>query len=86
LPANSLFGTQDSAANFFYTWSELSLAPVDWFRFGLVVQRAKAYQTDLDLQRGFLVGFTCQQWDFTTCVFDPDQDEPTVVLMLAFKF
>jgi hypothetical protein len=59
---------------------------VDWFRFGLVVQRTKAYQTDLDLQRGFLVGFTYKQWDFTAYLFNPDQDEPTVVVTLAFNF
>src|SRR5580765_249891 len=38
-----LFDTRDSAASFFYTWSELSLAPVDWCRFGVVVQRTKLY-------------------------------------------
>jgi hypothetical protein len=81
-----VFDTQDSSGNFFYTWSELSLAPVDWFRFGLVVQRTKAYQTDLDIQRGFLVGFTYKQLDFTTYLFNPDQDNPTVVLTLAFNF
>ncbi len=81
-----VFDTQDSSGNFFYTWSELSLAPVDWFRFGLVVQRTKAYQTDLDIQRGFLMGVTYKQWDFTTYLFNPDQDEPSVVLTLVFNF
>jgi hypothetical protein len=81
-----VFHTQDSSGNFFYTWSELSLAPVDWFRFGLVVQRTKAYQTDLDIQRGFLVGFTYMKMDFTTYLFNLDQDNPTVVLTLAFNF
>ncbi len=81
-----VFDTQDSSGNFFYTWSELSLAPVDWFRFGLVAQRTKAYQTDLDIQRGFLVGFTYKQVGFTTYLFNPEQDEPTVVLTLAFNF
>ena len=40
-----VFDTGDSAASFFYKWSELTLAPVDWFRFGLVVQRTKVYKT-----------------------------------------
>lgn len=81
-----VFDTRDSSGNFFYTWSELSLAPVDWFRFGLVIQRTQAYQTDLDIQRGFLMGLTYKQWDFTTYLFNPDQDEPSVVLTLAFNF
>jgi hypothetical protein len=81
-----VFDARDSSGNFFYTWSELSLAPVDWFRFGLVAQRTKAYQTDLDIQRGFLAGFTYKQVDFTTYLFNPDQHKPTVVLTLAFNF
>jgi len=81
-----VFDTRDTSDNFFYTWSELSLAPVDWFRFGLVVQRTKVYQTDLEIQRGLLVGGTYKDWDFTAYLFNPDLDEPTVVLTLVFNF
>jgi hypothetical protein len=81
-----VFDTSDASGNFFYTWSELSLAPVDWFRFGLVVQRTKAYQTDLEIQRGFLVGLTYKKVDFTTYVFNPDQSKPTVMLSVALNF
>ena len=52
-----VFDTGDSSDSFFYNWSELTLAPVDWFRFGLVTQRTRVYQTDRDIQRGLLVGF-----------------------------
>ncbi len=33
--------TGNSSDSFFTTWSELSLAPLEWFRFGLVVQRTQ---------------------------------------------
>ena len=36
------FDTGDSSDSFLYNWSELTLAPVDWFRFGLVAQRTRA--------------------------------------------
>jgi hypothetical protein len=81
-----VFNTGDSSESFFYTWSELSLAPVDWFRFGLVVQRTKVYQTDFDVQRGFLVGFSYEGVDFTTYVFNPDASRPTVVLGFGLSF
>jgi hypothetical protein len=45
-----------AADSFLYTWSELGLTPVDWCRFGLVVQRSKAYETEFDIQRGFFAG------------------------------
>lgn len=77
---------RDSSGNFFYTWSELSLSPVDWFRFGVVTQRTRAYESDLDIQRGFLAGVTCKKLSFTTYVFNPDQDRPTVVLAAGVSF
>jgi len=61
-----VFDTGNSEGSFFYNWSELSLSPVDWFRFGLVGQRTRAYQTDVDIQRGLLVGFSGKKMDFTT--------------------
>lgn len=76
----------DSAGNFFYTWSELTLAPAEWFRFGLVAQRTRAYQTDLDVQRGLLAGFSYRKFDFTTYAFNLDQNTPTVVLAVGLNF
>ncbi len=81
-----VFDTRRSSDSFFYTWSELSLAPVEWFRFGAVVQRTKLYATDFDIQRGFLVGFSYKQVDFTTYVFNPDARRPMIVLGLGVSF
>ena len=80
-----LFDTGSSSDSFFYTWSELSLAPTDWFRFGGVVQRTKLYQTDFDIQRGFLVGFSYKWANLTTYVFNPD-DKPTFVVAVGVTF
>ncbi len=74
------------SGNFFYTWSELTCSPVDWLRFGLVAQRTKAYKTDLDIQRGFLVGLSYKSVDFTTYVFNLGWTDPTVVLAVGVNF
>lgn len=34
-----LFDADDSDDDYFYSWTELSLSPVEWLRFGLVGQR-----------------------------------------------
>ncbi len=81
-----VFDTGDCSGSFFYTWSELSYAPVDWFRTGLAIQRTKAYKSDLDIQRGFLVGGSYKNFDFTTYVFNLGWTDPTVVLALGFNF
>jgi hypothetical protein len=80
-----MFNTGDSSENFFYNWSELTVSPADWFRIGLVTQRTHLYQTDREIQRGFLVGFSFKYLDFTTYVFNPD-DKPLVVLGIGVNF
>jgi hypothetical protein len=76
----------DSSESFFYNWSELSLAPLDWLRLGLVTQRTKVYQTDFDTQRGFLVGFSVKRVSVTTYLFNPDESTPTFVLAMGVDF
>ena len=81
-----VFDTGESSASFFYNWSELTLAPVDWFRFGMVTQRTRVYQTGSDIQRGPLVGFSVKRIDLTTYVLYPNEGKPTVVLAVTLKF
>ena len=78
--------TGDSANSFLYTWSELEVAPVDWCRFGLVVQRTKAYETEFDIQRGFFAGVSYKGADVTAYVFNPDANRPTVVVGVGLSF
>src|SRR5438067_9588122 len=81
-----VFDAGTSEGSFFYNWSEWSISPVDWFRFGLVGQRTRAYQTDVDIQRGLLVGFSYKKIDFTTYVFNLDLDKPTWVFSVGVSF
>ena len=79
----SVFDRGDSADSFFYNWSELTLAPVDWLRFGLVTQRTRAYESDRDIQRGLLVGVSYRKLDLSAYYFNPDDDKPTVVIAVG---
>jgi hypothetical protein len=78
--------TGDSSESFFYNWSELTLAPLDWFRFGLVTQRTRVYQTDREVQRGVLAGFSYKHFDLATYVFNPDESKPLVVVAFSVSF
>ena len=80
-----VFDTGNSSDSYFYTWSELSLYPLDWLRVGLVIQRTKDYQTEFDLQHGVLIGFTYKNLGFTTCVLNPE-DHPILVLAIRLDF
>jgi len=81
-----VFDTGDRSASFFYNWTELYLSPVEGFRFGLVVQRTRAYESDRDVQGGFLFGFSYKPVDLTAYVFNPDKDKPTVVVAAGVNF
>jgi hypothetical protein len=81
-----LFNTRHSSESFFYNWSELSLAPLDWFHFGLVSQLTRLYQTDREIQRGFLVGVSWKKVHLTTYVFNPDESHPVFVIAGGIGF
>jgi len=75
-----------SENNFFYTWSELSCAPVDWFRFGLVVDRTKVLGDDFDIRRGPLVGFSYKCFDFTTYWLNPGSNNETFIISMGLNY
>lgn len=81
-----VFDTSETAGSFFYTWTDLSLSPLDWFRFGLSAQRTKVYETEFDTQRGFLVGLVLEQIEFGVWLFNPDASQPTVVVGMSAAF
>jgi len=78
--------TGSSADSFLYTWSELGLTPVEWCRFGLVVQRSKAYKTEFDIQRGVFLGVSYKRVDVTAYVFNPDASRPIIVVGVGVSF
>jgi hypothetical protein len=81
-----VFSTRESTDSFFYLWSELTVSPVDWLRAGLVAQRTRAYESELDIQRGFLVGLSYKQVEVAGHVFNPDKDKPTYVISVRVGF
>lgn len=81
-----VFDTTHKSGNFYYSWPELTYSPRDWLRVGLVAQRTKAFQTKLDTQRGFLVGFTHKNAEFTTYIFNVGWTESSVVLEVGWSF
>jgi hypothetical protein len=76
----------DTSDSFFYNWSELTYAPVEWFRFGLLGQRTRAYETDRNIQRGLMAGVTYKQLDLSAYVLNPDDDKPVVAIALRMSF
>jgi len=84
--AEYLFGFSGEGESFFYAWSELTYSPVDWFWFGVVGQRTHLFQTDVDIQRGILLGLNRSSFSISGYFFNPGEDDSFVVLSLGVEF
>jgi hypothetical protein len=72
--------------SFFYNWTEFTVSPTGWLRAGVVMQRTQVYRSELDVQRGFLVGFSYKQLDVTGHVFNLNERKPTYALSVRVGF
>jgi hypothetical protein len=72
--------------DFFYTWSELSVAPTRWLKVGLVVDRTKVLGSDISIRRGPLVGFTYKNIDLTTYWLSPGSNDETFIFSVGTSF
>jgi hypothetical protein len=59
---------------------------VEWWRIGLVTQRTRVYQTEHDVQRGLVVGFSRKSVDAAIYVFNPDDSRPVVTFAVTVGF
>lgn len=78
--------TDDSSESFFYSWSTLTLAPVEWFYFGLVGQRTKVRGGEREYEPGVIVGFIIDKVDLSAFVLNPEDDDPTFVFSFGVSF
>jgi hypothetical protein len=81
-----VFDAGDRADSFFYSWSELTLSPADWWYVGLVTQRTHIYQSEHELERGFLAGVSLRRLNLAAYVFNPDDERPRFVFSAEFAF
>jgi len=57
--------------------------PLDWLWFGVSVQRTKAFDTDLDIQRGLLLGGGYRWFGLTGYFFNLGFDDPYGIITLS---
>ena len=69
--------------NFYYNWTDLTFAPKDWIWFGLSSQRTRLYQTDLDIQRGLLIGGGKNWYELSGYLYNLGFDDPFFILSLS---
>lgn len=82
----NLFDFGDRENNFYYNWTDLTYSPTDWLWLGISGQRTRLYQTDVEIQRGFILGGGLKQWELTTYFYNLDVDNPFFLVTLSVGF
>jgi hypothetical protein len=84
--AEYLFDAASNENNFYYNWADLTYSPTDWLWVGISGQRTRLYQTDLDIQRGFLLGGGSDHWEVSGYLYNIFFDDPFVMISFSANF
>jgi hypothetical protein len=81
-----LFDFASSDYNFFYSWTDLTYSPLDWLWFGISGQITKVIDTEIETDRGLMLGAAYKNFEFTVYYYNAFTDEDFFMLALATKF
>lgn len=81
-----VFDLEEHEDDFYYNWTDFTYSPLDWLWFGLSTQRTKLYQTDLEIQRGLLLGGGYRWFGLTGYLYNLGWDDPYFILAISVTF
>ena len=81
-----LFDFASSEYNFFYSWTDFTYSPLDWLWFGISGQRTKLYESEVEIDRGLILGAAYQNFEFTGYFYNISTDDFFVMLALTTEF
>jgi hypothetical protein len=80
------FDLDETENNFYYNWSDLSYSIKDWLWAGASVQRSRAYQSDLDVQYGLLIGAGHKQWELNSYLYNLGTPDTFIMVTVSATF
>jgi len=84
--SENFFDFESRDNNYFYNWTDLTYSPTDWLWIGISGQRTRLYQTDLDIQRGLIVGAAVKNLELSTYCYNLGFDDPFFIVTLSVGF
>ena len=78
-----LFDLEDHDDSYLYSWTQLTVSALEHVQLGLVSQRTRAYESDIDIQRGLLLGLDFEPASLTLNVFNLDRSDPIWIVSLS---
>lgn len=81
-----LFDFESSDYNFFYNWTDLTYSPLDWLWFGISGQITKVNETELETDRGLILGGAYKNFEISGYFYNPFTDDDFFMIALAIDF
>ena len=81
-----LFDFASSEYNFFYNWTDLTYSPLDWLWFGISGQITKVNETELETDRGLILGAAYRNFEITGYFYNAFTDDAFFMLALSTEF
>ena len=81
-----LFDFASSEYNFFYSWTDLTYSPLDWLWFGISGQMTKEFETELEIDRGLILGAEYRNFEITGYFYNAFTDDVFFMLALGTEF
>jgi hypothetical protein len=81
-----IFDFESTSNNYYYNWSDLTYSAEDWWWLGISGQRLRSYNSELEFQRGFLIGGGGERWEINAYLFNIDTDSPFYVASFSYIF
>jgi len=81
-----LFDFEAKENNYFYSWNDLTYSPLDWLWFGLSAQRTRLYQTEVEIDRGLILGASYRNLQVTGYFFNLFTDNAFFMFSLVADF
>jgi hypothetical protein len=78
--------TDDGDENYLFTWSELNYYPWDWLSVGIIGTRTRLYETDLEVPRGFSLGYYHGPFAVMGSLMNAGFGDPYFYLSASFVF
>lgn len=81
-----LFDFASSEYNFFYNWTDLTYSPLDWLWIGVSGQITKVIDTELETDRGLILGAAYKNFEITSYFYNPFTEDAFFMLALSTEF
>ena len=81
-----LFDFASSEFNFFYNWTDFTYSPLDWLWFGISGQMTKVIDTELETDRGLMLGAEYRNFEITGYFYNAFTDDAFFMLALSTEF